>query len=125
VSPWWLLTPVLVVAISILAVAASNPLAALNVYYRDFRFALAFVIQLWLFASPVAYPLAVVPEQWQELYAALNPAAGILDSFSHVLAAGVAPDWTLLGISLLSTLVVGVVGYRIFMRLEPGFADVI
>lgn len=125
VSPWWLLTPVLVAAISVLAVVASNPLAALNVYYRDFRFALAFVIQLWLFASPVAYPLAVVPEQWQEAYAAINPAAGILNAFSDVLAAGVAPDWMLLGISLLSTLLLGLVGYRIFMRLEPGFADVI
>jgi lipopolysaccharide transport system permease protein len=82
-------------------------------------------MQLWLFASPVAYPLSVVPEQWRTLYVALNPAAGILDAFSHVLAAGQAPDWGVLGISLLGTTVIGVVGYRIFKRLEPGFADVI
>ena len=60
VSAWWLLTPVLFVLLASLATAAAIPLAAMNVYYRDFRFALPFALQLWLFASPVAYPLSVV-----------------------------------------------------------------
>jgi lipopolysaccharide transport system permease protein len=62
VSAWWLLAPILSIALAVLAAAVSTPLAALNVYYRDFRFALPFALQLWLFASPVAYPLSVVPE---------------------------------------------------------------
>jgi homopolymeric O-antigen transport system permease protein len=125
VSWWWLLTPVLFFFLATLASAVAIPLAAMNVYYRDFRFAIPFAVQLWLFASPVAYPLSVVPPEWQPLYVALNPAAGLLDSFSSVLAAGTAPNWTYLGVSLLGTLVIGLLGYLLFKRLEPNFADVI
>jgi lipopolysaccharide transport system permease protein len=125
VSWWWLLTPVLFLFLATLASAVAIPLAAMNVYYRDFRFAIPFAVQLWLFASPVAYPLSVVPPEWRSLYVALNPAAGLLDSFSNVLAAGAAPKWTYLGVSLMGTLVVGLLGYLLFKRLEPNFADVI
>ena len=125
VSAWWLLTPVLFVLLAALSTAAAIPLAAMNVYYRDFRFALPFALQLWLFASPVAYPLSVVSPDYRSLYVALNPAAGILDSFSAVLAAGTAPNWAYLGVSVLGTLVIGVLGYLLFKRLEPNFADVI
>ena len=91
VSWTWLLAPFLFVLLALLAVSVALPFAALNVYYRDFRFVLPFGIQLWLFASPVAYPLSVVPDRWKGLYVALNPAAGILDSFSNVLARGTRP----------------------------------
>ena len=125
VSVWWLLTPVLFVLLASLATAAAIPLAAMNVYYRDFRFALPFALQLWLFASPVAYPLSVVSPDYRSLYVTLNPAAGILDSFSAVLAGGTAPNWAYLGVSGLGTLVIGVLGYALFKGLEPNFADVI
>jgi homopolymeric O-antigen transport system permease protein len=121
----WLLTPFLFLLLTLLAAAVSLPFAALNVYYRDFRFAVPFGIQLWLFASPIAYPLSVVPDRWKGLYVAVNPAAGILDGFSNVLARGVPPDMFLLGISLLGTSVIGSLGYLLFKRLEPNFADVI
>ena len=84
-----------------------------------------FALQLWLFASPVAYPLSVVSPNYRSLYVTLNPAAGILDSFSAVLAGGTAPNWASLGVSVLGTLVIGVLGYGLFKRLEPNFADVI
>lgn len=125
ISWTWLLAPFLFVLLAILALSVALPFAALNVYYRDFRFALPFGIQLWLFASPVAYPLSVVPERWRALYVALNPAAGILDGFSNVLARGIPPDVPLLGLSMLGTAVVGTLGYLLFKRLEPNFADVI
>lgn len=125
VSWTWLLTPFLFVVLALLAIVVAVPLAAMNVYYRDFRFALPFAIQLWLFASPVAYPLSVVPEEWRGLYVALNPAAGILDGFSSVLSRGELPDPVLLAISLAGIVVIGFVGFRIFKRLEPNFADVI
>jgi lipopolysaccharide transport system permease protein len=125
VSWYWLLTPFLFVLLAVLTVSVALPIAALTVYYRDFRFALPFGIQLWLFASPVAYPLSQVPEQWRTLYATLNPAAGILDAFSNVLARGAPPDVALLGLSVLGTAVVGSLGYVLFKRLEPNFADVI
>ena len=124
-SAAWLLIPPLAVLLALLAVAVALPLAALNVYYRDFRYALPFALQLWLFASPVAYPLSVVPAQWQGLYVALNPAAGILDAFRRVLALGILPDARLLAASLAGTAVLLWVGYRLFKGLEPNFADVV
>lgn len=124
-SAAWLLVPPLAVLLALLAVAVALPLAALNVYYRDFRYALPFVLQLWLFASPVTYPLAVVPAQWQGLYVALNPVAGILDAFRRVLALGELPDAGLLVPSLIGTTVLLWAGYRLFKGLEPNFADVV
>jgi lipopolysaccharide transport system permease protein len=125
ISWTWLLTPFLVALLAVLAATVSLPFAALNVYYRDFRFALPFGIQLWLFASPVAYPLSVVPDRWRGLYVTVNPAAGILDSFSNVLARGIAPDVTLLAASVTGVAMLGALGYLLFKRLEPNFADVI
>jgi lipopolysaccharide transport system permease protein len=125
ISTTWLLIPALAVFLALLAVAVALPLAAFNVYYRDFRYALPFALQLWLFASPVAYPLSVVPAQWQGLYVALNPAAGILDAFRRVLALGMLPDARLLATSLAGTLVLLWAGYRLFKGLEPNFADVV
>ena len=120
-----LLGPLLGVGLVALACGVSLLLAGLNVYYRDFRHALPFVLQLWLFASPVVYPLTVVPDRWRELYALLNPAAGLIDSFRRTLALGELPDPTLLGLSLLSTAMICVLGYALFKRLEPNFADVV
>jgi lipopolysaccharide transport system permease protein len=125
VSLTWLLAPVLFAGLLLLASGASLLLAGLNVYYRDFRNALPFLLQLGLFASPVAYPITVVPEEWRTVYATLNPAAGLLDSFRRVLTVGELPDPALLGPSLAGTLVVAYVGLRVFRRLEPNFADVV
>jgi lipopolysaccharide transport system permease protein len=125
VSPTWILAPLLALPLALLAGGVGLALASLNVYYRDFRYALPFVLQLWLFGSPVAYPLTVVPEQWRNLYVALNPAAGILDAFRKVLALGELPDPATFGISAVGCLVVAWVGYRLFKRFEPGFADVV
>ena len=124
-SLWSLLAPLIAVAVVFLAAGVSLLLAGLNVYYRDFRHALPFLLQLWLFASPVVYPLTVIPDRWRELYALLNPAAGLLDSFRRTLALGDPPDPTLLGLSLLSTVVLCAFGYWLFKRLEPNFADVV
>jgi homopolymeric O-antigen transport system permease protein len=125
VSAWWLLAPVLAIPLTLLAAGVSILFGALNVYYRDFRYALPFLLQLWLFASPVAYPLSAVPESWRWLYLVMNPAAGLIDAFSRTLAAGVAPDVPALSIGVAETIVVSFVGYRVFKALEPSFADVI
>jgi len=125
VSAWWLLSPLLAIPLAVLATGVSIVFGALNVYYRDFRYALPFLLQLWLFASPVAYPLSVVSESWRWLYLVLNPAAGIIDAFSRTLALGEAPDAAALAIGTAGSLVVSLVGYRAFKSLEPNFADVI
>jgi homopolymeric O-antigen transport system permease protein len=125
VTGWWLLAPLLFLPLALVAAAIATPLAALNVYYRDFRFALPFALQFWLFASPVAYPITVIPSSWRGVYAFVNPAAGILAAFSSTLAEGTHPAWTYLGASVASTVVLGTLGYLLFKRLEPNFADVI
>jgi lipopolysaccharide transport system permease protein len=124
-SASWLLAPFLGVLLALLACGVALAMAALNVYYRDFRYALPFALQLWLVASPVAYPLSVVPEKWKGLYAALNPAAGALDGFRRTLALGRLPDPALIGISVAGTFVILLLGYKIFKSLEPNFADVV
>jgi ABC-type polysaccharide/polyol phosphate export permease len=124
VSATWLLAPVLAVPLILLAIGVASTFGALNVYYRDFRYVVPFAIQLWLFASPVAYPLSAVPERWYNFVLVFNPAAGLIDSFSRVLAYGELPDPQVLGISLAGTLIVVWLGYRIFKGLEPNFADV-
>ncbi len=124
-SPTWLLAPFLAVPLIFLAAGVALALGSLNVYYRDFRYALPFLLQLWLFASPVAYPVASVPHRWRPLYMALNPAAGILDNFRHALALGTAPELTTVLISVVSSGFVLLFGYRVFKQLEPNFADVV
>ncbi len=77
VVPLWL-------TLAALASGVAMILGALNVYYRDFRYVLPVLLQLWMFASPVAYPITTIRTQWQSLYVIANPAAGILDGFRRV-----------------------------------------
>lgn len=108
-----------------LGVGVSLAFGALNVYYRDVRYILPFGIQLWMFASPVIYPMSAVPARWRTLYAALNPAAGLIDAFRRVLAAGAPPDPLPTALGGAGTVVLAWAGYRLFKRLEPAFADVL
>lgn len=124
-SPAWLLVPLLAAGVALLASGVALVLGGLNVYYRDFRHALPFLLQLWLFASPVAYPMTVVPPRWHHVYAVVNPASGLIDGFRRVLVLGDPPSSSLLALSLTASAIVAVAGYRIFKRLEPSFADVI
>ena len=65
-------------------------LAALNVRYRDVRYVVPFVMQLWMFATPVAYPASLVPGRWRAVYG-LNPMAGVIEGFRWALAGGPRP----------------------------------
>jgi lipopolysaccharide transport system permease protein len=116
--PLWLVLAVLTTGVSLI-------LGALNVYYRDFRFVLPVVLQLWMFGSPVAYPLSAVHAEWRGAYVLLNPAAGVLDGFRRALAEGRLPDLGLLGLSTAVSCLVAWFGYWLFKRMEPGFADVV
>lgn len=117
--------PILCLAIAIPTLAASLPLGAMNVYYRDFRYLLPFGIQLWLFASPIAYPVSEISPRLRPWYALVNPIVGPLEGFRRVLAVGTTPDWGLLGISVASGTVLLFAGYRWFKSLERDFADVV
>jgi lipopolysaccharide transport system permease protein len=107
------------------AVAASLWLSALNVRYRDVRYTLPLLTQLWLFATPVVYPTsAFVPERWRALYA-LNPMVGVVDGFRWAIGAGAWPGWLPLSVSIgvVTALLVG--GAYYFLRTERTFADVV
>ncbi len=117
--PLWTLLAVMT------AVAASLWLSALNVRYRDVRYMLPLLTQLWLFVTPVVYPTsAFVPERWRALYA-LNPMVGVVDGFRWAIGAGAWPGWMPLGVSMgvVTALLVG--GAYYFLRTERTFADVV
>jgi lipopolysaccharide transport system permease protein len=112
-------------ALALLVSGMALGLSALTVYYRDVRYVLPLFLQVWMYASPVAYPVTTVPQQWRLAYIVANPAAGILDGFRRVLAEGRMPDFSLLAVSAGTTVIIAWFGYRIFKRLEPGFTDAI
>jgi lipopolysaccharide transport system permease protein len=118
-----LLVPSLVVLLTLLALGVGMWMSALNVKYRDIRYALPFLIQLWMFASPVIYPLSLVPREWQWLLA-LNPLTGIIEGFRAAFF-GRAIDWAALAISSGTTLSFTVCAAYVFRRMEKGFADLI
>lgn len=99
-------------------------LAAANVTYRDVRYVVPFLLQLWLFASPVAYSGSIVPKRWQTLYA-LNPMAGVANGFRWALLGVGRPPGQLTLVSVVMTLLVLLGGIAYFRRVERNFADVI
>jgi lipopolysaccharide transport system permease protein len=126
IIPNWgiLLLPVFVLMTMLTALSVSAWLSVINVRYRDVGQAIPFLVQIWLFVSPVAYPASVVPENWRFLYN-LNPLAGIIEGFR----------WALLGsqnppvITLVSTTAIVLAllygGILFFKRMEQTFADVV
>ncbi|MFY9587377.1 MAG: ABC transporter permease [Actinomycetota bacterium] len=125
VTAWWLFAPLLAIPLALLTAGVALLISALSVYYRDFRHALPVLVQLWLFASPVAYAIVKVPPDWRTPYLILNPAAGIFEAFKSTLAIGTAPQWGDLGISCAGSVIIAFVGYRFFKRRERLFAEVV
>lgn len=118
-----LMVPVLVLLTVLLAFGVGMLLSALNVKYRDVRHALPFLVQLWMFASPIIYPASMLPERWRWLLR-LNPLTGIIETFRASLF-GREFDWAALGISATLTIVLLVYSLYAFRRVEKGFADIV
>jgi lipopolysaccharide transport system permease protein len=98
-------------------------LSALNVQYRDFQYTLPFLIQIWMFASPVVYSTNMVPEQYQLIYG-LNPMAGVIEGFRWALL-GTAPPSGIIGLSVVVVLVLIISGVFYFKKMEQYFADIV
>lgn len=122
----WAITmlPVLVLLATLLALGVGMWLSALNVKYRDVRYAIPFVIQLWMFASPIIYPVSMLPEKWRWVLM-LNPLTGIVQNFRIALFGTLPFDWKSLGVSALITFVVLIYSVYSFRRMERHFADII
>ena len=106
------------------ALGAGAWLAALNVRYRDVRYTIPFLTQLWLFSTPIAYPTSLVPEAWRPLYG-LNPMAGVVEGFRWALLGHGEPLPSLWAASTLSSVALLVGGVWYFRRTERTFADVV
>lgn len=118
-----LFLPVLVLLTSLFALGVGTWMSALNVKYRDVRFALPFLIQLWLFVSSVIQPSSSIPQKWRWLLW-LNPMSGIIEGYRSALF-GLPFDWTGIGIASAITFVVLFYAAYSFNRVERSFADII
>lgn len=96
--------------------------SAVNVFYRDIRFVVPLAVQLWMYASPVIYPVSMVPTWILPLYM-LNPMAGLIDGYRRAILHGQAPQWGYVGWSAAASLLIFWAGYAYFKRAERRFAD--
>jgi lipopolysaccharide transport system permease protein len=118
----WL--PILLFIQIILTVGVSLFASALNVFYRDIRFLVPLVIQLWFYATPIIYPYSSVPEWLRPIYN-LNPMVGIIDSYRRVILLGKPPSLPLLAVSTSISILLFLLAYAYFKRVEWKFADLI
>jgi lipopolysaccharide transport system permease protein len=126
VAPSWnmLAVPLLVLFALATALAVGLWLAALNVQYRDVKYLIPFLTQIWMFASPVAYPSSLVPEAYRPIYG-LNPMAGVIEGFRWALLGLGEPPTALVAVSFLTVAALLVGGMYYFRRLERQFADIV
>jgi lipopolysaccharide transport system permease protein len=124
VPDWHLLALPLVLVFAIFAALGPGlMLAALNVKYRDFRYVVPFLVQVGIYASPVAYSTSLVPEGWRSLYY-LNPMAGLIDAFRWTVLGGeFTPWWPGIGLSLCVLFALLIIGVLYFRATERSFAD--
>lgn len=126
IAPNWgvLILPLFLLLAFVMALAVGLFLSALNVRYRDVGHTIPFLIQFWMYASPVAYPVSLVPERWRPLYS-LNPMVGVIEGFRWALLGKERPDFVVITASavVIAALLTG--GVIFFKRIERRFADVV
>lgn len=126
VTPGWslLALPFFLLLAAAIALAAGLWLAPLNVRYRDVSHTVPFLVQAWMYASPVVYPLTLIPEPWRVIYS-LNPVVGVIEGFRWSLTGSGSLNVASIAVSLLVTVPVLLGGLVFFRRMERAFADVI
>jgi lipopolysaccharide transport system permease protein len=116
--------PALVLFTLITCMASAMWLAAINVKYRDVKYVLPFLVQAWLYATPIAYSSTMIPEQWRSLYG-LNPMAGVVEGFRWALLGQQTSSGSLIGVSLFIVFPLFIGGLIYFQRMERTFSDII
>ncbi len=124
ITPSWfiLFIPLFLLLAIITALGVSFWLSALDVEYRDVRYTLPFLTQLWFFATPVVYPSTIVPPSWRALYG-LNPMVGVIEGFRWALLGSAPPDPRMLLVSSLLASLLFMSGLIYFRRMERTLAD--
>jgi lipopolysaccharide transport system permease protein len=118
----WL--PLFVLLTLLTALAVSLWSSALNVHYRDVRFVMPFLVQVWLFATPIAYPSSLLSEPWRTIYG-LNPMVGVVEGFRWALLGVSTAPGLMVGVSALVAVGLLVSGAYYFRRMEKSFADIV
>lgn len=119
-----LLIPPVMILVMVSAAGLGLLLAGLNVRYRDFRYVTPFFIQIWLYASPIVYPVSLVPESARSLYY-LNPMAGLIEAFRFGVTGRGSFSWMGLGMAAVASVVIFAIGLVVFRQVERSFADFI
>jgi lipopolysaccharide transport system permease protein len=119
-----LTTPLLLIIAALLALAVGLWLGPINVRFRDVKYTLTFMLQIWMYATPIVYPLSIVPEGWRWLYS-LNPMVGVIEAFRWAAFGNGNPDVVAIGLSIVVIGVLLVGGLVFFRRMEQSFADLI
>jgi lipopolysaccharide transport system permease protein len=124
IRPSWalLLAPLFLLLAVLTALGVGLWFSALNAMYRDMRYIVPFVIQFWMFASPVAYPSSLVPARWRWIYG-LNPMAGVIEGFRWSIAGRGDPPGRMLWVSIAAVIAVLAGGLAYFQRIESTVAD--
>ena len=116
--------PLLVAQMVFIASGVGMILSALSVKYRDIKYTIPFIVQLWFFASPIIYPASKIPEKYQLIYA-LNPMVGVIEGFRSALLGNTPFPFQMIVVSLSVSIVFFIMGMLYFKRTERFFADVI
>jgi len=126
VAPTWgvLALPLFLLLALMTALAVALLLSPLHVNYRDVGHVIPFLTQFWMFASPVIYPVSLIPEQWRLLYS-LNPMVGVIEGFRWALLGKESPDFKVMAVSTIVVLALLLGGVVYFKRMERTFADVV
>lgn len=123
-TPALFFLPVFLLLAMLTALAVGLWLSAVNALYRDVKYVVPFLIQFWMFASPVVYPSALVPERWRWLYG-LNPMAGVIDGFRWSIAGGAFPSIPLLLASASAVLALLLGGLYFFQKIQGTIVDLV
>lgn len=118
-----LIAPFFILLAILITLSFGTLFSALNVRFRDVKFALPFALQIWLFVSPVFYPASILSEK-RRILLALNPLTGVLEGFRSSLF-GEPFDWFAIGVSVVATFVLMFVSIYVFKKMEDDFADMI
>lgn len=127
VSPTWHVVwlPLLMVLAFVTALGVGLCISALNVQYRDFRYIVTFLVQLWMFATPIVYPSSLLTQPWQRAVYSLNPMVGVVEGFRWALLGTDTAPGPMVAVSACAALAILLGGLFYFRRLEKRFADVV
>jgi lipopolysaccharide transport system permease protein len=124
ITRWAAATPLFFVMLVLFTTGVTLLTSSINVFYRDVSPVVQIGLQLWLYVTPIAYPLSKVPDRWRG-YIAANPLSGIVEGFRASIVYGREPDWALVSLSASLSVTIFLGGWLLFKRLDKYFADVI